>query len=99
MNDEYNEEEYETRKDEEESEAFFDRQNQETEQASEYWPTTIRKFSDAAVEMSHYNEIPAALSFMTIVGQVVKDFVAIPDGPRIDDSRLHFCWIQTSGTG
>lgn len=99
MNDEYNEEEYETRIDEEESEAFFDSQNQETEQALENWPTLIRRFSNAAVEMSHYNEIPAALSFMTIVGQVVKDFVYIPDGPRIDDSRLHFCWIQTSGTG
>ena len=62
-------------------------------------PRIVREFQKSASEVSHQNEIPAAVSFFTILGQLTKDFVQIPNGRNIEDSRIHFCWIQTSGTG
>ena len=29
----------------------------------------------------------------------MKDFIVIPSGQGREDTRVHFCWIQTSGTG
>ncbi len=86
MNEEYEEEEYE---------AIFE----ERAVVSESLPRVVRDFQKSAVEVSHYNEIPAAICFFNILGQISKDFVQIPKGRNILDSRLHFCWIQTSGTG
>jgi len=87
MNDEYDEEEYmgtlET------NAGVF----------SEALPKVVRDFQKSAVEVSHYNDIPAGVSFFTILGQVVKDFITIPNGRNHEDTRIHFCWIQTSGTG
>tara|TARA_R100000353_G_scaffold58578_1_gene46291 strand:+ start:4771 stop:6225 length:1455 start_codon:yes stop_codon:yes gene_type:complete len=66
---------------------------------SESLPAIVKEFQKSATEVSHYNEVPAAISFFTILGQVSKDFVQIPKGRNVSDSRIHFCWIQTSGTG
>ena len=96
---EYKDDEYHIRVDEEENEEFYDKMNQENEESLQDWPTLVRQFAASAGEVSHYNQTPAALSFLTIIGQVCKDFVHIPNGRTVEDSRLHFCWIQTSGTG
>ena len=34
-----------------------------------------------------------------MLGQLCKDMVAIPSGANIDDCRIQFLWLQTSGTG
>jgi len=87
MNEEYDEEEYIAAF--EENAGVF----------SEALPAVVREFQKSAVEVSHYNDIPAAISFFTILGQITKDFIRIPNGRSIEDSRIHFCQIQTSGTG
>jgi hypothetical protein len=66
---------------------------------SEALPAVVREFQKSAIEVSHYNDIPAGISFFNILGQVVKDFVIIPNGRNHEDTRIHFCWVQTSGTG
>lgn len=62
-------------------------------------PRVVVGFQKAAVKYSFYNEIPATISFYTLLGSIVKDHVVIPDGFNRLDTRLHFLWIQTSGTG
>jgi len=66
---------------------------------SEALPQIVKEFQKSASEVSHYNEIPAAISFFTVLGQICKDFIFIPNGRNTIDSRVHFAWIQTSGTG
>lgn len=66
---------------------------------SESLPAVVREFQKSALEVSHMNDVPAAVSFFVLLGQISKDFVRIPAGRNIEDSRVHFCWIQTSGTG
>lgn len=66
---------------------------------TENLPKIVAEFQADAAKVSHYNEIPAAMSFFTILGQISKEFVTIPTGRNREDSRIHFCWIQTSGTG
>jgi len=66
---------------------------------SEALPRVVRDFQKSAIEVSHYNNIPAAISFFTILGQICKDFITIPNGRNHEDCRIHFCWVQTSGTG
>jgi len=66
---------------------------------TESLPRIVKEFQQTAVEVSHMNDVPAAISFFVILGQVVKDFIRIPNGRNIEDSRIHFCQIQTSGTG
>ena len=62
-------------------------------------PSIIEKFYKSAVEVSHGNAIPAAISGFVILGNICKDFVRIPNGRNLEDTRVHFCWVQTSGTG
>ena len=62
-------------------------------------PKVVEEYVKSAVEVSHYNEVPSAISFYVLLGQIVKDMVAIPNGRRIDDTRVQFIWMQTSGTG
>jgi len=62
-------------------------------------PAAVRAFQETAVKYSHYNEIPAGIAFYNILGQIVKDFIHIPSKYTTEDTRIHFCWIQTSGTG
>ena len=85
--DEYNEEEY------------LDTIETNAGVFSEALPKVVREFQNSALEVSHGNGIPAAISFFTILGQICKDFITIPNGRNHEDTRIHFCWVQTSGTG
>tara|TARA_R110000823_G_scaffold314937_1_gene445043 strand:+ start:333 stop:1808 length:1476 start_codon:yes stop_codon:yes gene_type:complete len=62
-------------------------------------PKVVEEYVKSAVEVSHYNEVPSAISFYVLLGQICKDMVSIPNGRRIDDTRVQFIWMQTSGTG
>ena len=62
-------------------------------------PAVVEDYATAAEKISYYNEVPAALSFFVILGQVVKDMVAVENRGKTDDTRLQFLWMQTSGTG
>ena len=87
MNDDINEEEY------------MNKLESNTGHFSENLPKVVQEFQKAAVEVSHYNDVPAAISFFNLLGQIVKDFVIITNGQNHEDTRIHFCWVQTSGTG
>ena len=62
-------------------------------------PAVVKKYVIESEKISNYNEVPAAVSFFVILGQIVKDLVAIPNAGRLDDIRIQFLWLQTSGTG
>jgi len=62
-------------------------------------PAVVKKYVIESEKISNYNEVPAAVSFFVILGQIVKDMVAIPNAGRLDDIRMQFLWLQTSGTG
>lgn len=62
-------------------------------------PAIVNAWTEECVEVSKHNHFPATISFFTLLGQLCKDLVAIPMGRNIIDTRIHFCWIQTSGTG
>jgi hypothetical protein len=93
--DEYNEELYGNDIEEE----YIDALEENAIAFSEALPKVVREFQKSALEVSHYNDIPAAISFFNILGQITKDFIRIPNGRSIEDTRVHFCWVQTSGTG
>ena len=82
----------------EDEEATFD--DNVASQRIEKLPKLIDDFVTDCNKIVKYNSKPSALMFLTLLGQTVKDYVAIPNGTGFhEDSRLHFCWIQTSGTG
>ena len=62
-------------------------------------PKVVEQYVKSAADVSKYNEIPAAIGFFVILGQLCKDMVAIPSGRRVDDTRIQFIWMQTSGRG
>ena len=62
-------------------------------------PAVAEAFVQKAIEISHGNDVPASISFFTILGQICKDFIHIPYDEGREDTRVHFCWLQTSGTG
>lgn len=62
-------------------------------------PAVVEEYVKSAVQVSKYNNIPAAISFFTILGEISKDMVQITGGRRKDDTRVHFLWMQSSGTG
>ena len=62
-------------------------------------PAVAVSYTNDAVKASNYNYTPATLSFFGVVGQLVKDMIAIPSGINVDDTRLQVLWLQTSGTG
>ncbi len=62
-------------------------------------PEVVKDFQEKAMNISHFNETPAVISFFTILGQICKDFIAIPFEEEYEDTRIHFLHIQTSGTG
>lgn len=82
-----------------EAEEFVEFYEERATAFSESLPALVREFQKSALEVSHMNDVPAAVSFFVILGQISKDFVQIVNGRNIEDSRIHFCWIQTSGTG
>jgi hypothetical protein len=65
----------------------------------EKMPRVVEEWKNIALTVSHKNDIPAMMAFFVTLGQIVKDFIKIPRGANAEDSRVHFCWIQTSGTG
>jgi len=90
MNDEYDEDWEETYlKDHEASAGAF----------SEKLPEIVRKYQESACKVAHLNEVPAVINFFALLGQICKDFVKIPNGRNIEDTRIHSCQIQTSGSG
>tara|TARA_R100000742_G_C4276988_1_gene98468 strand:+ start:72 stop:1550 length:1479 start_codon:yes stop_codon:yes gene_type:complete len=89
MNEEYNNEEYEE----------YDSFEEDAKVVREALPFVVREFEKSALEVSHRNGIPASISYFALLGQICKDFIRIPNGRNIEDSRIHFCWVQTSGTG
>ena len=92
MNEEYEEEDIN-------EEEYFNNYLSNTGTFNESLPAIVQEFQKDAVSVSHYNEIPAAISFFVLLGQICKDFIAIPNGKNIEDTRIHLCQIQTSGTG
>ena len=62
-------------------------------------PAIVEKYTDDCTKASNYNDVPAALSFYVMLGQLCKDMIAIPSGQNVDDTRIQFLWMQTSGTG
>jgi len=90
MNDEYDEE-YENE--------IFEDYKQASAVFKQSLPAVVQQFQKSAMNISHYNETPAVCSFFTILGQICKDFIAIPFEEEYEDSRIHFLHIQTSGTG
>ena len=67
--------------------------------STEQLPKLAREFVKTALQVSHQNETPAAVSFFVLLGQICKDFVHVGSGMNTEDTRVHFTWIQTSGTG
>ena len=90
MNDEYDEE-YENE--------IFEDYKQASAVFQQNLPAVVQQFQKSAMDISHYNETPAVISFFTILGQLCKDFIAVPFEEEYEDSRIHFLHIQTSGTG
>mgnify|MGYP001217008702 CR=1 FL=1 len=78
--------------------AFID-DNKEATSNKLTLPEIAARFTEDAVMASNYNNVPSSLAFFTLLGQLCKDMVAIPSGVNKDDIRLHFLWLQTSGTG
>jgi hypothetical protein len=62
-------------------------------------PKIVEKWTADAVLASNYNDVPAAIAFFSILGQLCKDMIAIPSNLNVDDTRIQFLWMQTSGTG
>tara|TARA_R100001594_G_scaffold61103_1_gene95114 strand:- start:7328 stop:8770 length:1443 start_codon:yes stop_codon:yes gene_type:complete len=62
-------------------------------------PMFIEEYVKSATEVSKYNHVPAALTAFVLLGQICKDKVALVSGRRIEDTRIPFLWMQTSGTG
>ena len=66
---------------------------------TERMPRVVEDWTRTVLTVSNENEVPAMASFFVSLGQVIKDFIRIPRGKNTEDTRLHFCWVQTSGTG
>ncbi len=62
-------------------------------------PAVVQDYAVEAEQISYFNEVPAAVSFFVVLGQIVKDMVASPNRKKTDDVRIQFLWLQTSGTG
>ena len=85
-----NEEFYE----EDEIEEYMQQKEELDAKAMSGLPSIIERFYQSAGEVSLRNEIPAAISGFVLLGSICKDFVKIPNGRNIEDSRIHFCWVQ-----
>ena len=68
-------------------------------EADERLPKLVETWTETFGQVSRHNEFPAILSYFTMLGQLMKDFVRIPYGFTIEDTRIHVCWIQTARSG
>ena len=87
-----NEEFYE----EDEIEEYMQQKEELDAKAVSGLPSIIERFYQSASEVSLRNEMPAAISGFVILGNICKYFVRIPNNRNIEDTRVHFCWVQTS---
>jgi len=62
-------------------------------------PAIVEDWVKSATEVSKKNHVPATMLFYNILGDIVKDIVALPAGQGIKDTRIHVLWLQTSGSG
>ena len=62
-------------------------------------PAFVREFERVATSYSRMNNIPAIISYYSILGNLVQDMIEIPYETTTIDTRVHFCWIQTARTG
>ena len=62
-------------------------------------PKLVKTWTETFGQVSRYNEFPAILAYFTMLGQLTKDFIRIPYGFTIEDTRIHVCWIQTARSG
>ena len=83
----------------EDEEKYMEQYEENTKFFAGQLPAIVQEFQKDATNVAHYNEIPAAICYFVILGQICKDYISIPNGFSIEDSRVHFCQIQTSGTG
>ena len=83
----------------EEEQLYLDDMVKRQEEFREGLPRLIRDFSMTAGEFSYLNEIPATIGAYSILGQIAKDFIHVPSRYAREDARIHFAWVQTSGTG
>ena len=79
--------------------SFIDSENDNEESDVLTLPSVVEQYVEDAIQASNYNNMPAAMSFFVMLGQLVKDMIAIPSGDNVDDTRIQFLWLQTSGTG
>ena len=56
-------------------------------------PELVQTWTKTFGQVSRHNEFPAILAYLTMLGQLMKDFVRIPYGFTIEDTRIHVCWI------
>jgi hypothetical protein len=68
-------------------------------QGDERLPSLVREWVTTFGQVSRHNEYAATLSYFCLLGQVLKDYVRIPFGYSVEDSRIHVCWIQTARSG
>ena len=62
-------------------------------------PTIVQNWERVSVSYSRHNNIPAIITFYSLLGDLVKNFVEVPWGETSTDTRIHFCWIQTARSG
>lgn len=84
-----------------EEELYYSFIDQDNEKVTEWirMPAIVKKYTEDAVKASNFNHVPSSMSFFVLLGQICKDMVAIPSGINVDDCRIQFAWLQTSGTG
>lgn len=87
-----NDEEFEQYMEEQDEPMLEDKDN-------EAYPKVVQEWIDSAGEVSTKNEVPCAMAFMCLLGTICSDMVAVKFKRNVEDCRIHFCWIQTTGSG
>tara|TARA_R100000329_G_scaffold100815_1_gene83149 strand:+ start:5964 stop:7436 length:1473 start_codon:yes stop_codon:yes gene_type:complete len=65
----------------------------------EEYPYVLTEWINSASQVSTMNEVPCAMAFMCLLGQLMSDTVAVKLRRNTEDVRIHFVWIQTTGSG
>jgi len=68
-------------------------------QGDEQLPALVREWVDTFGKVSRYNEFPATLAYFNLLGEIIKDYVHIPYGYTVEDTRFHVAHIQTARSG
>tara|TARA_R110001592_G_scaffold362464_2_gene676316 strand:- start:290 stop:1753 length:1464 start_codon:yes stop_codon:yes gene_type:complete len=88
-----NDEEFEKMMEEEDDALIGD------DEDNEAYPRVVQEWIESAGEVSTKNEVPCAMAFMCLLGTICSDMVAVKFKRNVEDCRIHFCWIQTTGSG